>query len=505
MQNFIQNLRYDLSASIVVFFVALPLCLGIALVSGVPLFSGIISGIIGGVVVGAVSRSPLGVSGPATGLAVIVFGYVATLGSFENFLVAVFLAGIIQIIMGMMRLGTIAYYFPSSVIKGMLAGIGVIIIIKQIPHALGYNTGMARDFEEFLDEGALITLQKTVNNFTPAAIIISIISMSLLLSWESLAKKYKTFSVIPGPLAVVIVGIFASNFMELAGHQIVQILVAENFSEFFSQFYLPNFDQLKNPQIYAMAMVIAIIASLETLLCVEATDKLDSLKRITPTNRELKAQGLGNIISGLIGGLPITQVIVRSSANITFGARSKSSAILHGFLLLISAIAIPNLLNMIPLSSLACILIMVGYKLAKPSLINEMRKLGFEQFLPFFVTIAGIVIFDLLKGVMFGMAISVLFILYNNFRNALSREHIEDKEGKNHEHVIRLAEEVSFLNKGAILQTLADIPENSMVIIDGSKSKFIDYDVVEIIQNFRVQAKSKNISLTVKGVNLKKI
>ena len=254
-----------------------------------------------------------------------------------------------------------------------------------------------------------------------------------------------------------------------------------------------------------MAMVIAIIASLETLLCVEATDKLDSLKRITPTNRELKAQGLGNIISGLIGGLPITQVIVRSSANITFGARSKSSAILHGFLLLISAIAIPNLLNMIPLSSLACILIMVGYKLAKPSLINEMRKLGFEQFLPFFVTIAGIVIFDLLKGVMFGMAISVLFILYNNFRNALSREHIEDKEGKNHEHVIRLAEEVSFLNKGAILQTLADIPENSMVIIDGSKSKFIDYDVVEIIQNFRVQAKSKNISLTVKGVNLKKI
>ena len=505
MQNFIQNLRYDLSASIVVFFVALPLCLGIALVSGVPLFSGIISGIIGGVVVGAVSRSPLGVSGPATGLAVIVFGYVATLGSFENFLVAVFLAGIIQIIMGMMRLGTIAYYFPSSVIKGMLAGIGVIIIIKQIPHALGYNTGMARDFEEFLDEGALITLQKTVNNFTPPAIIISIISMSLLLSWESLAKKYKTFSVIPGPLAVVIVGIFASNFMELAGHQIVQILVAENFSEFFSQFYLPNFDQLKNPQIYAMAMVIAIIASLETLLCVEATDKLDSLKRITPTNRELKAQGLGNIISGLIGGLPITQVIVRSSANITFGARSKSSAILHGFLLLISAIAIPNLLNMIPLSSLACILIMVGYKLAKPSLINEMRKLGFEQFLPFFVTIAGIVIFDLLKGVMFGMAISVLFILYNNFRNALSREHIEDKEGKNHEHVIRLAEEVSFLNKGAILQTLADIPENSMVIIDGSKSKFIDYDVVEIIQNFRVQAKSKNISLTVKGVNLKKI
>src|SRR3989338_6681096 len=376
MQNFIQNLRYDLSASIVVFFVALPLCLGIALVSGVPLFSGIISGIIGGVVVGAVSRSPLGVSGPATGLAVIVFGYVATLGSFENFLVAVFLAGIIQIIMGMMRLGTIAYYFPSSVIKGMLAGIGVIIIIKQIPHALGYNTGMARDFEEFLDEGALITLQKTVNNFTPAAIIISIISMSLLLSWESLAKKYKTFSVIPGPLAVVIVGIFASNFMELAGHQIVQILVAENFSEFFSQFYLPNFDQLKNPQIYAMAMVIAIIASLETLLCVEATDKLDSLKRITPTNRELKAQGLGNIISGLIGGLPITQVIVRSSANLTFGGRTKLSTILHGFFILISTITIASYLNIVPLATLASILFVVGYKLAKPALFKNMYRFG---------------------------------------------------------------------------------------------------------------------------------
>lgn len=505
MKSILQNLRYDFGASIVVFFVALPLCLGIALASGAPLFSGIIAGIIGGIIVGTLSGSSLGVSGPAAGLAIIVLGYVTTLGSWETFLVAVFLAGIIQLVMGYMKLGTIAYYFPSSVIKGMLSGIGIIIIIKQIPHALGYDVSIAEDFKEFIDIGAIRALQKTINNFTPGAVLISITSIALLLFWEKLAKKYKTFTIIPGPLAVVLTGIFASHFVELSDHQIVQIPEANSVKEFFSQFYFPNFEALKNPQIYSMAFVIAVVASLETLLCVEATDRLDATRRVTPTNLELKAQGIGNIISGLIGGLPITQVIVRSSANIEFGAKTKISTILHGFLILISAIIIPDLLNMIPLSSLACILIIIGYKLAKPVLFKEMHKLGFEQFLPFIATITGIIAYDLLKGVIIGMGVSILFILYNNLKNALERENIEDNSKKDQEYNIRLSEQVSFLNKGKILKTLASIPENSKVLIDGSNSKSIDYDVVEIIQDFKINAKSKNIDLIVKGVSLKKI
>lgn len=504
MKISLKNLRNDLSASIVVFFVALPLCLGIALASGAPLFSGIIAGIVGGIVVGAASGSHLGVSGPAAGLAVIILGYVATLGSFENLLVAIILAGIIQVIMGYLKLGTIAYYFPSSVIKGMLAGIGIIIIIKQLPHALGYDAGMANDLAEYANESAINKLQETLSHLSVNAIFITIVSLTIIVSWEVLMKKHKFFRTVQAPFVVVMIGIILSNFIELHDHQIVQIPVAKNAWEFFGQFTLPNFSQPLNPQIYSMALVIAVVASVETLLCVEATDKLDSQKRVTPTNRELKAQGLGNIVSGLIGGLPITQVIVRSSANISFGAKTKASTILHGFFLLISAITIPSLLNMIPLASLACILLFVGYKLAKPEIFTKIYKLGFNQFVPFIVTIFGMIYFDLLKGVMLGIATATLFILYHNFRNACDYMKIEAGK-KPDEHLIKLAEEVSFLNKGAILERLHKIPANSTAIIDASKSKTIDYDVIEIIRDFQINARSKNIDLTVKGVTLNKI
>ncbi len=432
MKNFFSNLRYDLAASIVVFFVALPLCLGIALASGAPLFSGIIAGIVGGIVVGIASGSALGVSGPAAGLAVVVLGYVASLGnSWEAFLLAVVLTGVIQIIAGFLKLGSIARYFPDSVIKGMLSGIGLIIILKQIPHAIGYNREFKDDFDfEILDSSNTFSeLSHMLNYLTLNAVIIAVVSMMVIIFWEEiLAKKHKFFKAVPGPLMAVIFGIILANFLQLKENQIVKIPVSQNFDEFLQQFTFPDFSQIFNPQIYGIALVMAIIASIETLLCVEAADKLDLQKRITPTNRELKAQGLGNIVSGLIGGLPITQVVVRSSANISFGAKSKLSAILHGFLLLISAISIPHLLNMIPLATLACILLSVGYKLAKPKIFKDMYALGFENFAPFIVTILGMLFFDLLKGVGLGMLTATFFVLRYSYheRNSLQNNDNQD-------------------------------------------------------------------------------
>ena len=338
------NIRYDLPASIVVFFVALPLCLGIALASGAPLFAGIISGIVGGIVVGITSGSKLGVSGPAAGLSVIVLGSIAALNSWEAFLVSVVVAGMLQLAMGYMNLGIIAYYFPASVIKGMLTGIGLIIILKQIPHALGYDLDYEGDVAFRLgDENSFSMLQNAFERISPGALLTTIISLAILLLWEIvLTKKHRIFTWIQGPLVAVAAGILLTNLFDagtlpltLSHEHLVNIPVASSVPDFFSQFSLPDFSQLSNPNIYTTAVLLAIIASLETLLCVEATDKLDPNKSITPANRELKAQGLGNIVSGLIGGLPVTQVIVRSTANITFGARTKLSAILHGVLLLI--------------------------------------------------------------------------------------------------------------------------------------------------------------------------
>lgn len=504
-KNMFNEIKSDLPASIVVFFVAVPLCLGIALASGAPLFSGIIAGIIGGIIVGIASGSPLGVSGPAAGLAVIVLTSITTLGSWPAFLLAVVIAGIIQMAMGFAKAGFIAYFFPSSVIKGMLTGIGLLIILKQIPHALGYDKDAEGD-DSFLQANGENTFTAITNAFewvTPGAVLIAVISIAILILWDTvLSKKHKIFQLIQGPIVVVILGIvmnylFQSGVLNftLASDQVVQLPVAQNLTEFFKQFTLPDFTQITNPEIYKIAFVLAIVASLETLLCVEATDKLDPYKRVTPTNRELKAQGLGNILSGLIGGLPITQVIVRSSANISFGGKTKMSAILHGVFLLISALTIAGVLNMIPLASLAAILIMVGYKLAKPELFKQMYKLGSEQFIPFMATIIAILLTDLLMGITIGMLFGIFFTLQHSYRNSHHlKTSLSKEEGKRIYH-LELAEEVSFFNKASVLKALDEIPENSKVIIDCTRSKSIAHDVLELIVNFRTNAKTKKIEV----------
>ena len=509
IKNMLKEIKSDLPASMVVFFVAVPLCLGIALASGAPLFAGIIAGIIGGIVVGIASGSPLGVSGPAAGLAVIVLTSIATLGSWPAFLLAVVLAGIIQLALGFAKAGFIAYFFPSSVIKGMLTGIGLLIILKQIPHALGWDKDAEGD-DAFLQadgENTFSEITKALDFITPGAILIAGISLALLILWDRvLTKKHKIFQLLQGPIVVVVLGIVMNYLFKagtlnfsLAADQVVQLPVANNLREFFSQFTFPDFGAITNFEVWKIAIVLAIVASLETLLCVEATDKMDPNKRITPTNRELKAQGLGNIVSGMIGGLPVTQVIVRSSANINFGGKTKMSTILHGVFLLISAITIAGLLNMIPLASLAAILLMVGYKLAKPSLFIQMYKLGWEQFIPFTATVVAILATDLLKGITIGLLFGIFYTLRHSYRNSHHmKETISTDEGKQVHHLI-LAEEVSFFNKANVIKELDEIPANSKVIIDCTNSKSIAYDVVELIRDYRSNAKLKNI--TVETIN----
>jgi SulP family sulfate permease len=500
-----KEIKSDLPASIVVFFVAVPLCLGIALASGAPLFSGIIAGIVGGIIVGIASGSDLGVSGPAAGLAVIVLTSVATLGSWPAFLLAVVIAGVIQLVLGFVKAGFIAYFFPSSVIKGMLTGIGLLIILKQIPHALGWDKDAEGD-DAFLQADGQITfseIAKALDFVTPGAVLIAVISLAILILWDSvLTKKHKIFQLIQGPIVVVILGILMNYLFKsgtlnfsLAEDQVVRLPVANSLSDFFNQFTFPDFSAITNLEVWKIAVVLAIVASLETLLSVEATDKMDPNKRITPTNRELKAQGLGNIISGLIGGLPVTQVVVRSSANISFGGKTKLSAILHGVFLLISAITIANVLNMIPLASLAAILFMVGYKLAKPVLFKKMYKLGWEQFIPFLATVAGILLTDLLKGISIGILFGIFYTLRHSYRNShYMKETVTTEEGHEIHHLV-LAEEVSFFNKASVIKELEDIPENSKVIIDCTNSKSIAYDVVELIRDYRSNAKTKNIEV----------
>jgi MFS superfamily sulfate permease-like transporter len=502
-----ENIKQDLPASIVVFFVALPLCLGIALASGAPLFAGIIAGIVGGIVVGMASGSQLGVSGPAAGLAVIVLDSIGRLNGWDVFLLSVVIAGALQVLMGFLNLGIIAYYFPTSVIKGMLTGIGLVIILKQIPHALGYDVEYEGDVAfQFGEENTFSLIQHALSLITPGAVVVSIVSLFILILWETvLSGKHKIFKLIPGPLVAVVAGITLKNLFDaqtlpftLSKEHLVNIPLANSLQDFFPS--TPKFSSLSNPNVYVIALTLAVIASLETLLCVEATDKLDPNKGVTPTNRELKAQGLGNMISGLLGGLPVTQVIVRSTANITFGAKSKLSAILHGFLLLICAITIPSVLNMVPLATLACILFVVGYKLAKPSLFTDMYRLGWSQFIPFIVTVAGIVFTDLLKGIALGMVVAIFYLLRNHYRNAYNLETVGNTSTSKQGFRMLLAEEASFLNKGSILKTLNSLPEGSSVTIDGTSSKIIDHDVIEVIRDFTVNAKKRNIDVQVTGV-----
>ncbi|NHF58873.1 SulP family inorganic anion transporter [Flavobacteriaceae bacterium TP-CH-4] len=498
-----KTLKNDLPASIVVFFVALPLCLGIALASGAPLFSGLIAGIVGGIVVGALSGSQIGVSGPAAGLAAIVLTAIGALGGYENFLLAVVLGGIIQLIFGILKAGIIGYYFPSSVIKGMLTGIGIIIILKQIPHFFGYDPDPEGDFAFFQVDGenTFSEIFNALNNISPGATLVAVIGLAILLLWDRvLSKKAKIFQLVQGPLVAVLVGIVFysltqnSDVWGISSDHLVRVPIPEDAASFLGQFSFPNFGEITNPEIWITAFTIALVASLETLLCVEATDKLDPEKRVTPTNRELLAQGTGNIISGMIGGLPITQVIVRSSANIQSGGRSKMSAIIHGFFLLTSVILIPRLLNMIPLSVLAAILFIVGYKLAKPALFRKMYDLGWKQFVPFTVTVLGIVFTDLLVGIGMGLAVGIAVILIKSYQNSHFL-HMEGEDVDDGRIKMTLAEEVTFFNKGAILKELDNLPEDSFLELDVRKTRYLDNDIIEILDDFAEKARNRNITI----------
>ncbi|MBX2962664.1 MAG: SulP family inorganic anion transporter [Cyclobacteriaceae bacterium] len=498
------SLRYDFPASLVVFFVALPLCLGIALASGAPLFSGLIAGIVGGIIVASISNSQLGVSGPAAGLTIIVLTAIQQLGSFEVFLVSVVLAGVIQIALGFARAGIIGYYFPTSVIKGMLTAIGIIIILKQIPHALGYDADYEGDlsFSQADGHNTFTELFYMVDAVTPSAILISAIALVIILFWDMyLIKQHQIFKLIPGPLVAVVTGVvyqsFTSSFLPawaLSADHLVSVPVADSISSFIGQFTFPDFSAIVNQDVWVVAFTLAVVASIETLLSVEATDKLDPYKRTTNTNLELIAQGSGNIFSGLIGGIPITQVILRSSANIQSGGKTKMSAILHGMLLLLCVIAIPGILNKVPLSVLAAVLLVVGYKLAKPSVFKQMARLGWSQSLPFITTVVGVVFTDLLKGIGIGMVVAVVIILRNSYKNS---HFIHKGMSEDGENLIKmtLAEEVVFLNKGSIKKELSRVTEGTKVIIDMSKSVHVDYDVLEIIEDFINQAKARNIDV----------
>ena len=486
------TVKKDLPASIVVFLVALPLCLGIALASGAPLFAGILTGVIGGIVVASISGSQLSVSGPAAGLTVIVFGAIASLGSYETFLLAVVLAGILQIFLGILKAGIIANYFPSSVIEGMLAAIGVILILKQIPHAVGFDSDFEGDesFMQLNHENTFSALLSSLDMISYGAVIISILSLLIMIYWPGIKK----LSAIPAAILVVILGIvlnivFQNTGLALSPEQLVTIPVVNSYNEFMALFVFPDFNQIGNKEVWTVAVTIAIVASIETLLSIEAVDKMDPYKRVSPTNRELVAQGVGNMASGMLGGLPMTSVIVRSSVNVNSGGKTKMGAIYHGFWLLLSLLFIPFLLNKIPLASLAAILLITGYKLAKLSLFQKMWKNGKDQFIPFVVTVLAVVFTDLLKGVAIGMMIGIFYILRTNLRNSYFYK--IEKNGEKNVIRIKLAQEVSFLNKAAIQQTLMKLPKESHVIIDGTDSLFIDIDVIEIIHNFKHNAFSK--------------
>ena len=505
--NFLKTFKGDLSASIVVFLIAVPLCLGIALASGAPLFSGLIAGIIGGIVIGALSNSHTSVSGPAAGLTAVVLVSIQQLGSFQAFLLAVVLAGVLQYILGLVRAGTIANFFPNSVIKGMLTGIGIIIILKQIPHALGYDKDAEGDLA-FLEPGGSNTLLSIWDSITmyvhPGATLVTLVGVAILILWERPAVKSRV-GAIPGALVAVLAGVLINQAFEAAGsawairpEHLVSIPIASSFNEFFGQFLFPDFSQWKNPAVYQVALTVCAVASIETLLCIEAVDKIDPEKRTTNPNKELRAQGIGNLISGLIGGLPITSVIVRSSANLNAGARTKMAAIFHGVFLVVCVLLIPGLLNMIPLAALAAILLQVGYKLAKVSIFKQMWTSGKYQWWPFIITVTAVVFTDLLTGVLIGLGASIFAILRGNMKNAYFFHNEEYHEGD----LIRieLSQEVSFLNKASIKLTLEHLPKGSKVLIDATDTAYIDHDVLEIIREFAaINAPAKNISVQLSG------
>lgn len=501
-----QNLKKDLPASLVVALVALPLCLGIAVASGASPLSGLLAGIVGGIVVGMLSNSALGVSGPAAGLIGVVAPAIVTLGGFPMLLTAIIIGGALQIVLSIMKAGIIAYYFPSSVIKGMLSGIGIVLILKQLPHAVGDDIPSEVDmgFHQPSGGNTFTELANMFNFVSEGVIVVTLISMAVLILWEAkFIKKIPAFQIIQAPLLVVIIGIILKNVfngtvLEIADSHTVSLPVVSSIGGFVSEFTFPDFSGFTDPLVWKIGATIAIVASLETLLCLEATDKLDPEKRVSSTNQELLAQGVGNMTAGFIGGLPVTQVIVRSSANVQSGGKTKMSAIVHGVILLMFILLIPGLLNMIPMASLAAILFMVGYKLSKPSIFKAMYKQGLSQFLPFIVTIVTFIFTDdILQGISLGFAIAVFNILYNNYK--IPFHFRKDSETEDTPYVIRLSEHVTFLNKAGIINTLKHIPDNSRVIIDSTRSHKIHHDVVEAIMDFCQSAETRDIEVELIG------
>jgi len=500
LKYYADHLKGDVPAGIVVFLVALPLCLGIAMASGAPLFSGLIAGLIGGLVVAWLSGSQLSVSGPAAGLTVIVLNAIEQLGSFQGFLTALVIAGFLQMVLGFLRAGIIASFFPASVIEGMLAAIGLILIMKQLPHAAGYDANYVGD-ESYMADTALSSLHAMVDSLkaiSPGALVISSVGLLIMILWElSWFKKRKLFTLIPGPLVAVAWGVaynltamkLAPEWAVINPNHMVTLPVLDHPTALFDQFVFPDWSFLANSQIYTVAVTMTIIASLETLLSLEAVDKLDPLKRIAPTNRELRAQGIGNMISGMIGGLPITAVIVRSSANINAGGRTRIACFVHGLCLLISLLFFARYLNYIPLACLAAILLQTGYKLAKPKVFMHFYKKGWSQFLPFVITVGAILATDLLEGMAIGMAVGLIFVIMANYHAAITLT----QDGSH--YVLSLNKDVSFLNKALLRKFILRIEADSTVVIDASKAGFIDPDIVETIEDFLATAPDDNISV----------
>lgn len=504
--NLFANLKSDFASGLVVFLVALPLCLGIAMASGAPLFSGIISGIIGGIVVGYLSTSHISVSGPAAGLTAIVLTAITDLGAFDVFLTAVFIAGLLQLLLGFVKAGSISNYFPTNVIEGMLAGIGIIIVMKQLPHAFGYDNDFEGDLAFIQSDGTntFSTLLGIFDHIQLGSILVTTLSLGILISWDKF-PFLKKLKLVPGALVAVVLGVILNEIfitsgssLTIAKEHLVSLPVPKTLEEFKSIIVTPNFSGILNPQVWIVGLTIAIVASIETLLSIEAADRMDVQRRYTHTNMELKAQGVGNLISSLLGGLPLTSVIVRSSANSNSGAKSKMSTIIHGVLLLLSVLAIPMVLNKIPLATLAAILLLVGYKLAKPATFIHFWKKGKYQFVPFVATFLAVVFTDLLKGVALGIIISIIFVLRGNLKRAYSFKKEEYADGD--VILIDLAQEVSFLNKAAIKYTLNEIPENSKVIIKAHDTVYIAHDILDLIDEFKnIIAKEKNIDVKLKG------
>lgn len=508
------NFQRDIPAGIVVFLVAIPLCLGIALASGAPLFAGLLSGILGGLIIPLISRSPLSVSGPAAGLIAIVIAGIDQAGSWEAFLVAVFLGGVLQVALGLFKAGRIAYFFPNSVIKGMLAAIGLILIRKQLPHAFGLDIEAFDEEFHLFDTAAVFREILVQGHYEVGAAIIAVVSLGILILWDQ--TKLKTITWLPAALVVVIAGVLLNQLFGLLdngwqlqgesftmdgtltepGHLVAlpQSLVNSGFRGFLSEIRFPDWSALANPAIYGAALTIGLVASVETLLSVEAVDKLDPHKRQTPLNLELIAQGIANILAGLLGALPITAVIVRSSANVNSGGQTRMAAFVHGLILLLSAVSIGVILNLIPLASLAAILLMIGYKLANPTLFRAMYRDGINQFLPFVVTVVAVLVTDLLIGITIGAAVGIFFTIRANFHQSITFEEVEDG------YLLRFQKDVSFLNKAILSEALAKVPPGSKVTIDGSQATFIDHDIQEIISEFNTRAEEMEIELVIIGV-----